>query len=179
MISQNRKDFICSACINKCLPFFKLQNLEFLDNFDKTKLPNCPSFNIQSLLDELKINENENNEFIEENLKSTYYNPEDFLNAQFNKKSFSVLHLNIASLSAHFDELINLITLLDHPFDIISLTETRFKQNRQNLINIELPGYHYYETASYTNAGGSLIYIKNQYSSKLLPEFSKSTEGIF
>ena len=179
MPSQNEKYFICSVCINKCLPFFKLQNLEFLDNFDKSKLPNCPSFNIQSLLDDLKRNQNENNEFLKENLKSTYYSPEDFSKAQFNKKSFSILHLNIASLSAHFDELINLITLLDHPFDIISLTETRFKQNRQNLINITLPGYHYYETASYTNAGGSLIYIKNEYSSKLLPEYSKSTEGIF
>ena len=174
------KDFICSACLNKSLPFFNLQNLEFLDDLKgKPKFGNYPSFNIQSLLDELKRNESENNEFIGETLKSTYYDPDDFIKAKFSNKLFSIVHLNIASLAAHLDELINLLSLLNHEFDIITLTETRIKQTHPSLINIELPGYHFFETATKTNAGGSLIFIKNEYSSKLLPEYSKSVEGIF
>ena len=132
------KAFICTACINKSLPFFKLQNLEFLDNLDdKTKYGNCPSFNIQSLLDELKRNDNENNEFMGETLKSTYYNPEDFINAKLNKNSFSIIHLNIASISAHLDKLISLISILKHDFDVITLSETSIKQSHSYLVNIE------------------------------------------
>ena len=110
---QNQNDFICSACLNKSCPFFNLQNFEFLDDLKgKPKFGNYPSFNIQSLLDELKRNESENNEFIGETLKSTYYDPDDFIKAKFSNKLFSIIQLNIASLAAHLDGIINLISLL-------------------------------------------------------------------
>ena len=53
------KDYVCTPCLNKSLPFFKLQNLAFIDNCTtKDRLEKCPSFKIQSLLDEMKRNRN-------------------------------------------------------------------------------------------------------------------------
>ena len=66
-------DYVCTSCLNKNLPFHSLENLEFFDLFNKkVRLENCPSFNIQSLLDEMSKN-NEDNSFISDTLKSAYY----------------------------------------------------------------------------------------------------------
>ena len=178
--ANNTTDLVCTSCLNKNLPFYNLQNLEFFDNFNKKdRLQNCPSFNIQSLLDEMAKNESDENSFLSDTLKSSYYDPHEFKNAKFSKKMFSILHLNIASLSKHFDDLTTLLANLQHEFDVITLTESKIKQNSQILKNFELPGYSYFYTGTESDFGGTLIYIKDQFSPKLLPEFSKSVKGSF
>ena len=177
---NNNTNLVCTSCLNKNLPFFNLQNLEFLDNFnDKERLLNCPSFNIQSLLDEMAKNEGDNSSFLSDTVKSAYYDPHEFKNAKFSKKLFSILHLNIASLSKHIDDLTNLLANLQHDFDVITLTESKIKQDSQTLINLEIPGYTYFYTGTQTDFGGTIIYVKNQFSSKLVQEYSKSEKGFF
>ena len=60
-----------------------------------------------------------------ERIKSKYYFiPLEFLESKLPHNNFSIVHINIASLSKHIDELRCLINL-NHPLDVIGITETR------------------------------------------------------
>ena len=55
-------------------------------------------------------------------IDSKYHDINDFNKFNINKNSsFATLHLNIASLSKHFDDLQNFLFLLKHSFDIIGI----------------------------------------------------------
>ena len=69
-------------------------------------------------------------------------------------------HLNIASLQLHIEELRNLLLFLDHPFDIIAITETRLNQQEPQ-IDISISGYDFLHTETHTAKGGAGIYIKD------------------
>ena len=135
--------------------------------------------NLQSLIMNLKKNQNEENSFLSDTIKSSYFTPSEFVKNRFHKNNFSIFHLNVASLGKHIDELKSLLLSLKHDFDIITLTETKIKHTPSNLININIEGYQNFHTPTHTHCGGSMIYVKNSLSAKFLPEFSKSEEGIF
>jgi hypothetical protein len=55
-----------------------------------------------------------------------------------------MFHMNIASLQAHIDELKSLLTLLDHPFDAICITEISLDMISYTLLlppNVEVLEY--------------------------------------
>ena len=54
------------------------------------------------------------------------YDSEEFIEQFSNSKCFSAFHLNISSLTKHFDELQTLLLLLD-----VTFTETNFFKNTQ------------------------------------------------
>ena len=62
------------------------------------------------------------------------------------------VHINIASLSKHIDELQNLLTILIHPFDIIGITETRL-HDEVPLVNLDIEGYEFKHTLTNTVCG--------------------------
>ena len=161
----------CSKCLNTYLPFSKLENLEYVDliNF-KERLENCPNFDIQSLLDSMK-NNHDDNAFLSDSIKSAYYDSNEFLKNKFLEKSFSLLHLNIASIQLHFDEILTLLASTNKEFDILCFSETKLKENFSTLINIEIPGYSYFHTPTKTSHGGTLIYFKNELSAKFYQNF--------
>ena len=68
---------------------------------------------------------------ISDNIESKYYTPAQFISEKLSKKSFTMFHMNIASLQAHIDELRTLLTLHDHPFDAICITETRLYESAE------------------------------------------------
>ena len=160
------------------LPFFKLEKLQYIDQFNKQKLLNCPSFNIQSLLDSMKHN-NDDNGFLSDSINSSYYDSDEFSKKPCPNKNFSLIHLNIASLQLHIDELVSLLQISNKNFDIICISETRLKEDQEILVNIDLPGYSYFHTPTKTACGGTLIYYKNYLSAKILSQFCHSVEGIF
>ena len=90
-----------------------------------------------------------------------------------------MMHLNISSLQLHFDELLTLISSSKKDFDIICISETRIKDNKEILVNIEIPGYTFFQTPTKTACVGNLIYVKNNLSAKILKDYNKSIEGIF
>ena len=90
-----------------------------------------------------------------------------------------MFHINIASLSANFDELKTLLDILNHPFDIIGITETRIKDGFDPVIDVTLDGYEFVHTSTKTRCGGTGLYIKNGYDYEVITEFSKSEENIF
>ena len=77
------------------------------------------------------------------------------------KKSLSFFHLNIASLSAHFDELNQLLSLPGFCFDIIGISESKI-QNSTPTFNHSLPNYSFEHTVSKADKGGTALYIANR-----------------
>ena len=68
-----------------------------------------------------------------------------------------MLHINIASPSKHIGELRNLLKLLDYPFDVIGITETRLYDD-DPLVNIDIDRYGFKHTPTTTKCGGAGIY---------------------
>jgi len=67
-------------------------------------------------------------------------------------KHFSVLHSNIRSLSANFDNSTQLLSELQHNFSVIGLTETKIKSSSQILFNNTIEGYSFYSQPTLSNA---------------------------
>jgi exonuclease III len=87
---------------------------------------------------------------------------EQFVKRKHKKRNnFSIFHLNIASLQYHFEDLKILLSSLEHDFDIISISETKLKQNSPPVIDINIPNYQFEHTPSDANKGGTLLYISN------------------
>ena len=171
----------CHQCTNVEFPFASLQHEEFIntingiDNIDETKLNLLPSFCVKSLLDKITNHSCiETGEFESETVNSKYYTPHEFLAKKFPKSKFSILHLNIASLQAHINELRELLALLNHPFDLIAISETKLKSNCEIAVNIELDGYHMEHTPTDSFFGGVALYIKNTNKYTIRKELSLS-----
>ena len=93
-----------------------------------------------------------------------YYNTHEFhsnhdINEYFNENYISLLNCNIRSLSATFDNLVNMLSQLYFSFSIIGLTETKIKVDHGILLNHDLHGYYFVSQNSNTNAGGVGFYI--------------------
>ena len=116
-------------------------------------------------------------EFISDTVESKYHTPAQFISEKFSKKSFTMFHMNIASLQAHIDELRTLLTLLDHPFDAICITETRL-HDPSPLVNINITGYDFLHTPTTTTCGGAGMYVKSVYQPERLPKLSASHENV-
>ena len=142
-------------------------------------LKDVPSFSIQSLIGQLPGENIDIDEFISDTVESKYYTPAEFIAKKFKKKSFSLMHLNIASLQAHIDELRSLLTLLNHPIDAICITETRL-YDESSLTEINIPGYDFLHTPTTTQCGGAGIYIKStpDYDYEVLKKYTASHTDI-
>ena len=82
-------------------------------------------------------------------INSDYYELDAFKHKTKNmKKSFGLFYINIGSLNLHFDELHTALNLLDYPFEVIGVTETKLSENLKYKTNISLKGYtfHYQPT---------------------------------
>ena len=183
---RNGASWSCYKCVSESLPFHSLDKENtFLAihgprgaNLD---LINKPSFTIQSLLDQMPGQNFSSDEFLNDSISSKYYSAGDFLETKFSN-NFTMLHLNIASLSKHIDELRNLLFLLDFPFDVIGITETRLHDD-DPIVNLDIKGYDFIHTPTSTNCGGAGIYIKSSYDyaikKDLFHSISNLTETIF
>ena len=112
---------------------------------------------------------------------SKYYTPSEFLSAKISRDTFTMFHINIASLSLHLDDLKTFLKILDHPFDIIAVSETKIKENSGSspITNFDIEGYNFYFTPTKTDFGGVGLYIKNNYSVKPRDDLSHSVSTIF
>jgi exonuclease III len=68
--------------------------------------------------------------------------------------SFSILHLNIRSLSKNFKEFKSVTSLINHKFSIIALTETWVKPQNSHLFNLD--GYHHEFALRPDKTGGGI-----------------------
>ena len=160
------------------LPFSMLTNNDLF--FEMHGLPtyeNQPSFSIQSLLDEMPGHKDDESDFLSNSVSSKYYTPAEFLTSKFPKGGFSILHLNIASLQKHVDELRSLLFILNCPFDFIGITETRLSDSNP-ILNLEIEGYKFIHTPTTTKCGGASIYIRNDHRYEIINDYSKAIENV-
>ena len=95
---------------------------------------------------------------------SQYFTPEESsrnLN-NFDKSSFSMLHLNIRSLQKNFDSLLNLLMTLKFEFKVICITETWCSDNSMNHNLFELPQYKRIHQVRRANKGGGIAVVLHE-----------------
>ena len=83
---------------------------------------------------------------------------------------FSFFHLNINSLSFHFDKLESLISKSKYGFQIISMTETRFKKTQETSTNIQLENFNIKHVPTESANRGVLLHIRKAINCKLRPD---------
>ena len=88
-----------------------------------------------------------------------------------------MIHLNIASLQKHIDELRSFLSLLNHPFDVICITETRLYEQKP-LANISIDGYEFVHTPTKTQCGGTAIFTKTGIEYEIINNLTSSLENI-
>ena len=95
----------------------------------------------------------------------------------------SFFHLNIFSVTFHFDELIVLMAENKHNFDFLDISEICLLLNRNSLNPISLLGYNIEHTPTDSSNGGTLLYIKQGINYELRKDLqiykSKELESTF
>ena len=96
-------------------------------------------------------------------VNSKYHNFKTFNSLKPDKSSsFGLFHVNIASLSAHVDDLRAVLGRLKFSFDIIGISEHKISKDSPPSNNIEIAGYNEFEfEPTGTTHGGTGFYIKN------------------
>lgn len=159
LINSRDYDFwYCSKCNDAIFPFSQI-------NCDSSiPLPNANVNNIKSLISQLNsLNSNfDFQSFDTATVNCKYYDCDEFSNIPNKSKCFSALHLNISSLSRHFDELCIMLNLLRYNFGIIGITETRIIKNITPTVNFSLPGYSIEHTTTESSCGGALLFISDK-----------------
>ena len=89
---------------------------------------------------------------------SQYFTPEESSRSLYNfdKSSFSMLHLNIRSFKKNFDSLLNLLMTLKFEFEVICITETWCPDNSLNHNIFELPHYKSIHQVRRAGKGGGI-----------------------
>ena len=168
---KDKKKWICITCINNNISLGNLDDKEFYLH-SKGINSDC---NLENITFNLSDNDKKLTEMISkliientdpENTNSNfcnYYEIEDFIKENFKKdSSLSTLHLNIASLPFHHEQLKILLASLNFEFDCIMITETKIQIGTIPYKDINIPNYHYFLTHTQAQKGGTLIYISNQ-----------------
>lgn len=79
------------------------------------------------------------------------------------RKLQAILHLNMSSLSKHFEERNFLLSKLNHKFSVIGISETRLKLRYPDSEHLDFVGYKYNKTRTVSHAGGFGLYIDNSF----------------
>ena len=103
---------------------------------------------------------------IDENLISTissrYYDLNEINKIKLTRQNFSVFQTNIRSLSKHFDELHTQLNMLNIPFDIIGISESKQQVGKDFLVNIQMDGYSTYSQPSKSSCEGCVLYVNSR-----------------
>ena len=115
---------------------------------------------MEAIDDQLEKNDEE--ELLTATVNSKYYNLRKFKSLKFDSSKFALLHVNIASLNKHFEELQETLCRLGHSFDVIGISEYKISDGNPPSNNISLPGYDkFIFEPTKTTHGGTGFYMKN------------------
>ena len=173
-----KSHWYCMLCTKQFLPYSVINN-EFKQNVTgkqvkfthiaKPTISNAENF-IKAVNSEINITKY----FSIKELNSTFYgiaNP------------FSLFHLNINSLSFHFDEIQSVISKSRNDFQMIGISETRLKKTQETTTNIQLENYYIENVPTESANRGVLLYIKKAINYKLRPDLmiykKRELESVF
>ena len=118
---------------------------------------------------EKQLSQDNTDELLTATVNSKYYSIKNFNSTKFDKSSaFGLFHVNIASLSKHFDDLHKLLSRLKFEFDVIGISEHKIGKDDIPSNNISLPGYDefIFEPTGTTHGGRRGIVEEVQLKSK-------------
>ena len=178
----------CKICKESCIPFQKLSEEEFLTSIIKNieyredlNLRTHPPEGLKRLFTDFS-NHNEDDPIA---INCDYYDATTRI-PNANKKHRSMIHINIASLGLHKEELEAAISLSGLDFDIIAISETKIMKNVNPTYDTTLSGYKEpYHTPTESQKGGVMIYVKEDIEVKHRPDLesklyeSKNLESVF
>ena len=160
---------MCLRCQSNTLPFFdqSKSNVFFINscfnNFRFSSDTNIfPDENLKSFFTkcnsiETLFNDSDHPVYVD----SKYHDINNFNKLNINKNSsLATLHLNNASLSKHFEDLQNLLSLLKLSFDIIRISEHKITEGSKNS-TFNLTGYTFCFNESETSHGGNGFFVSN------------------
>ena len=101
-------------------------------------------------------------------IHSKYCKVQDLPKAVTQTQNFSLFHVNIGSLTKHYDELHSLLYSTKIPFDIIGITETKQFLGKEFLLNVNIDKYQLHSQPTKSACGGAAIYVKKSLDHKVL-----------
>ena len=165
----DEKQWKCLDCLtlnnSQIFPFTLVNDTVFF-GLNEIEMPSItdslPSFEILSKVSNLpNLSDYDTDENINSNITSEYASVKDIASMELSDKDFALFHMNIRSHSLHFDEFHALLSSLSINFQVIGLSEIKVTSDVQVKANIELPGYNFHYTPSYSSAGGVGIYVRS------------------
>ena len=90
------------------------------------------------------------------------------VNMKSHSHNFSLFHVNIRSLTKHFDELHLLLHSSEIPFDVIRISESKQLNNREFPTNVEINDYQLHSQPTKSACGGVAMYVKKSLDHKVL-----------
>ena len=176
---------------NDSIPFHLLSDDEFMLLTQHT----CLNSNDMDRLNQLKFDPfqanskialSQNNEKLDSlydisKVDCNYYLPDEFKKhlsvTKQKSKSFSLLHLNIRSISNKFDSFKQFLDTLDKHFQIIGLTETWLNDTNYDSFNIK--DYEYIGSNRANKRGGGVgMYISKQLIFKICDDLVQNIEDV-
>ena len=117
--------WFCLSCTKTMFPFGSLEKEELLnlhDNNFPSWVDSMPSFEITSGLINLpNLSDYDIDEHLPSNINSSYHTLQDLCTLNIVENDFTLFHMNVRSLSLHFDELISTLAVLKISFDVIGV----------------------------------------------------------
>ena len=77
------------------------------------------------------------------------------------KNDFALFHMNVRSLSLHFDELVSNLASLNINFDVIGMSETWNSFANSVKMNFEIPQICYFPCQTHSQNGGLALYLNS------------------
>ena len=133
--------------------------------------------NIQA---QINPSEDENEEeFFNSMVNSEYYKINDLNKLKPDKtSSFGLMHVNIASLDAHIDDLRTALGRLKYSFDVIGISEHKIRKGFSTSNNIDITGYDPFNfLPTETFCGGTGFYIKSGLDYKVRKDLNINSPG--
>ena len=176
---NSQKLILCVSC--------GLKNLPFSDNFDdslqkqlfteesQTAFPN-EVYNFFNNCNSLESPFEFDDHYTP--INSKYMSIKDFNDIDANHNtSFSIIHLNIASLNRHFDCLNNLLSTINKTIKLIGITEHKITEG--NYLHKSLEGYNFIFNHIRSTHGGAGIFIKNELTYKIRKDLEINEENAY
>ena len=88
------------------------------------------------------------------------------LRITYKSKSLSLFHINGCSLGKNFDDLHHLLSCTNKNYVVNAITKTRITKNISVTNNLSIKNFSFEFTQAKSSAGGTLLYIANQFSFK-------------
>ena len=157
-LKQYSKLWLCVRCISESLPFHSTPALH--ENLNNSQYKELFS-HLNQRLEYIQENEEDDN-FDNFNIlpNCSYMDIEEFNNKFLpTNDGFSLFHLNIASLSLHFENLDSALCSLDKQFDVIGISETRIQSITGSSSNLNISGFSFEDSPTECSAGGTGLYI--------------------